>query len=76
MLILTRRIGEVIMIGNDIKITILGVKNNQVRIGIEAPKNISVHREEIYQRIKSELDVDENDADDEEDLAESDEGDK
>jgi len=55
MLILTRRTGETIMIGNDVTLTVLGVKGNQVRIGINAPKNVSVHREEIYERIKREL---------------------
>lgn len=54
MLILTRRINEEVMIGDDIKIRILGVKGNQVRIGIAAPENVSVHREEIYQRILAE----------------------
>jgi carbon storage regulator len=54
MLILTRRIGESIMIGDAIEITVLGVKGNQVRIGISAPKNVSVHREEIFERIKRE----------------------
>ncbi|MDG4866845.1 carbon storage regulator CsrA [Guyparkeria sp. 1SP6A2] len=56
MLILTRRIGEVLRIGDDVAITVLGIKGNQVRIGIDAPKDVSVHREEIYQRIKSETD--------------------
>lgn len=54
MLILTRRIGEVLRIGDDVSITVLGIKGNQVRIGIDAPKDVAVHREEIYQRIKSE----------------------
>jgi len=54
MLILTRRVGETVMIGNDVTVTVLGVKGNQVRIGIGAPKNVAVHREEIYERIKRE----------------------
>ncbi|MFP4252725.1 MAG: carbon storage regulator CsrA [Guyparkeria sp.] len=58
MLILTRRIGEVLRIGDDVAITVLGIKGNQVRIGIDAPKDVAVHREEIYQRIKSETDQD------------------
>ena len=58
MLILTRRVGETVMIGNDVTVTILGVKGNQVRVGINAPKNVAVHREEIYERIKREQDGD------------------
>jgi carbon storage regulator len=58
MLILTRRVGETLMIGDDITVTVLGVKGNQVRIGVNAPKDVAVHREEIYQRIKSETEDD------------------
>jgi carbon storage regulator len=54
MLILTRRVGETVMIGDDVTITVLGVKGNQVRVGINAPKTVAVHREEIYERIKRE----------------------
>ncbi len=56
MLILTRRVGETVMVGDEVTITVLGVKGNQVRLGINAPKDVAVHREEIYQRIKHEQD--------------------
>jgi len=54
MLILTRRVGETLMIGDQVTVTVLGVKGNQVRIGINAPKDLAVHREEIFQRIRKE----------------------
>lgn len=54
MLILTRRVGETLMIGDNVSVTVLGVKGNQVRLGINAPKDVAVHREEIYERIRHE----------------------
>ncbi|MBE0483700.1 MAG: carbon storage regulator CsrA [Bacterioplanes sp.] len=58
MLILTRRVGETLMVGDEVTVTVLGVKGNQVRIGVNAPKEVAVHREEIYQRIQREKEGD------------------
>ncbi|MEM8844747.1 MAG: carbon storage regulator CsrA [Pseudomonadota bacterium] len=57
MLILTRRVGETLMIGDSVTVTVLGVKGNQVRVGVSAPKDVAVHREEIYERIQKEQEV-------------------
>ena len=54
MLILTRRVGETVVIGDEVTVTVLGIKGNQVRIGVKAPKNVAVHREEIFERIRVE----------------------
>jgi len=64
MLILTRRVGETLMIGDEVTVTVLGVKGNQVRIGVNAPRDVAVHREEIYDRIKQEQLADPDVADD------------
>ncbi|WP_260294765.1 carbon storage regulator CsrA [Sedimenticola hydrogenitrophicus] len=65
MLILTRRVGETLMIGDEVTVTVLGVKGNQVRIGVNAPRDVTVHREEIYERIKREQQTDQDIVDDE-----------
>jgi carbon storage regulator len=54
MLILTRRVGETVVIGDEVQVTVLGVKGNQVRLGVNAPRDVSVHRQEIYERIRNE----------------------
>ncbi|MFU8822180.1 MAG: carbon storage regulator CsrA [Gammaproteobacteria bacterium] len=54
MLILTRRVGETVVIGDEVQVTVLGVKGNQVRLGVNAPRDVSVHRQEIYERIRDE----------------------
>ena len=64
MLILTRRVGETLVIGDEVTVTVLGVKGNQVRIGVNAPKQVSVHREEIYERIRAEQQVQPDDSGD------------
>lgn len=63
MLILTRRVGETLMVGDEVSVTVLGVKGNQVRIGVNAPKDVAVHREEIFQRIQQEKNSEKSDYD-------------
>ena len=58
MLILTRRVGETLMVGDDVTVTVLGAKGNQIRLGVNAPENVAVHREEIYERIQQGLEKD------------------
>lgn len=65
MLILTRRIGEVLIIGDEVKLTVLGVRGNQVRIGVDAPRSVAVHRKEIYDQVQKNLDNETNQPDDE-----------
>ena len=62
MLILTRRVGETVMIGDEVTVTVLGVKGNQVRLGVNAPRDVAVHREEIYERIQNEEEGDDHES--------------